>query len=275
MRWDTWVLRGQSGKAGDFDQRQYSEAVSELWRGASRASRRFAAQALDYDRFRPRYPEGVFDDIMQIANLSVGAAVIEVGAGTGLATEALVRRGLEVTAIEPAAKMAAVAEAKLGEGAQFFVGRFEDYPAGRSVALVASFNAWHWVQPEIALHRVAQLIEPSGFLALIWTEVIAWGQEPFEERLTEVFGSPWAKRLEHVDGSMQPIRGDDRFDDLQVRHHTFRRNLDAETFVAVTKTYGGHRTDQQYMVIKQIIDSEFGGAVEKVEDAALYIAQRR
>jgi hypothetical protein len=52
-------------------------------------------------------------------------------------------------------------------------------------------------------------------------------------------------------------------------------SLDAETFVAVTKTYGGHRTDQQYKVIKRIIDSEFGGAVENVEDAALYIAQRR
>ncbi len=274
-RWDSSVLCRQSGLAGIFDQRQYCEPVSDLWRGASQASQRFAAQALDYDRFRPRYPEGVFDDIMQIAELSVGAAMIEVGAGTGIATESLVNRGLEVTAIEPAAEMAAVAEAKLGHRAQFFVGRLEDYSAGHSVELVASFNAWHWIQPEVALDRVAELIEPSGFLALIWTEVIAWGQEPFEERLTEAFGSPWVKRLEHVDGSMQPIGDDDRFDDFQVRHHPFRRSLDAETFVAVTKTYGGHRTDQQYKVIKRIIDSEFGGAVEKVEDAALYIAQRR
>ncbi len=212
---------------------------------------------------------------MEIANLSVGATTLEVGAGTGIATEPLVERGLEVTAIEPAAEMAAVAEAKLADRAQFFVGRFEDYSARHSVNLVASFNAWHWVEPGLGVERAAELIEPGGFLALVWTEVIAWGQEPFEGRLTEVFGSPWVKRFEHVDGSMQPIRDDDRFDEFQVRHHPFTRRLDADTFVAATKTYGGHRTDDQYKAIKWIITSEFGGAVEKTEDAVLHIARRR
>jgi SAM-dependent methyltransferase len=249
--------------------------MSDLWRVANQASQRFGAQALDYDRFRPRYPEAVFDDIMEIANLSEGAATIEVGAGTGTATEPLVERGLAVTAIEPAAEMAAVAEAKLADRARMFIGRFEDYSAQRSVELVTSFNAWHWVEPRVALERVAELIEPNRYLALIWTEVISWGQEPFERRLAEVFGSPWEKRLEHVDGSIQPVRDDDRFDEFEVRHHPFTRSLDAETFVAVTKTYGGHRTDEQYRAIARIINSEFGGAIKKTEDAALYIARRR
>jgi trans-aconitate methyltransferase len=217
----------------------------------------------------------VFDDIMEIANLSGGAATIEVGAGTGIATEPLVERGLAVTAIEPAAEMAALAEAKLADRAQMFMGRFEDYSAQRSVELVASFNAWHWVEPRVALERVAELIEPGGYLALIWTEVISWGQEPLEQRLAEVFGSPWEKRFEHVDGSIQPVRDDDRFNEFQVRPHSFTRSLDAETFVAVTKTYGGHRTDEQYRAIEGIINNEFGGAIKKTEDAALYIARRR
>jgi len=249
--------------------------MSDLWRVASQASERFAAQALDYDRFRPRYPEVVFDDIMDIAKLSVGAATIEVGAGTGIATGPLVERGLAVTAVEPAFEMAAVAEAKLASRVQIFVGRFEDYSARRSVELVASFNAWHWVEPNVGVERAAQLIEPDGYLALIWTEVISWGQKPFEQRLAEVFGSPWEKRFEQVDGSIQLVRDDDRFDAFEVFHHPFTRSLDAETFVAVTKTYGGHRTDEQYRAIERIINSEFGGAVEKTEDAALYIARRR
>jgi SAM-dependent methyltransferase len=249
--------------------------MSDLWQVARQASQRFAAQALDYDRFRPRYPESVFDDIMELANLVAGAETIEVGAGTGIATEPLVDRGLVVTAIEPAAEMAAVAEAKLADRAQIVVSRFENYSPRRSVELVASFNAWHWVEPAVAVDRVGQLIKPGGYLALIWTEVVSWGQEPFEERLAEVFGSPWEKRLDHVDASMQPVVDDARFDDFEVRHHQFVRTLDAATFVAVTKTYGGQRTDEQYQAIERIINDEFKGEIEKVEDAALYLARSR
>jgi SAM-dependent methyltransferase len=180
-----------------------------------------------------------------------------------------------VTAIEPAAEMAAVAETNLVGRAQILVCRLEDCPPRRSVELIASFNAWHWVEPAVAVDRVAQLIKPGGYLALIWTEVVSWGQEPFEERLAEVFGAPWEKRIDHVDASMQPVRDDARFDDFEVRHHQFVRRLDAATFVAVTKTYGGHRTDEQYQIIERIINDEFEGEIEKVEDAALYLARRR
>jgi SAM-dependent methyltransferase len=248
--------------------------MSDLWREASRASQRFGEQASDYDRYRPRYPESVFDDIVTIAGIGPGAMAIEIGAGTGIATEPLVERGLAVTAIEPSAEMAAVAKAKLADRAQIFVDRFEDYQTSRSVQLVASFNAWHWVDPTMAVDSVAELIESNGFLALIWTEVVSWGQEPFEDRLADIFGDPWAKRLDHVDGSLQPIRNDVRFDEFQIRHHIFERSLDAADFVAVTKTYGGHRTAEQYEAIAKVINDDFG-VIKKVEHAALYMSRRR
>ena len=113
----------------------------------------------------------------------------------------------------------------------------------------------------------------DGLLALVWTEVVSWGQDPFEDGLAEVFGHPWEKRLDHVDGSLQPIRDDVRFDEIQVRHHVFERSLDAGDFVAVTKTYGGHRSYEQYESIAKVIDDDFG--VMKVEDATLYTARRR
>jgi hypothetical protein len=79
--------------------------MSDLWRVASEASDRFAAQALDYHRYRPRYPEGVFNDIVRLAGLSPGDKAIEIGAGTGIATQPLIECGLDVTAIEPAAAL--------------------------------------------------------------------------------------------------------------------------------------------------------------------------
>jgi methyltransferase (TIGR00027 family) len=74
-------------------------SVSDLWLAAAEASERFAAQALDYDRYRPRYPDDVFDDLAELAGLSFGDTLVEIGAGTGIATEPLVERGLDVTAM--------------------------------------------------------------------------------------------------------------------------------------------------------------------------------
>ncbi len=250
------------------------DLVSDLWRVADKASERFAAQACAYDRFRPRYPESVFDDIVRSTGLAVGDKAIEIGAGTGIATEPLVDRGLEVTAIEPSASLAELAESKVIGRAQFVIGRFEDFPPDSSVRLLVAFNSWHWVDPRIAVDLAAHLVEPGGSLALVWTEVISWGEELFEEHIAEVFGSPWVKRLDHVDGSLQPIKEDGRFDEFRVHHHPFERILDASTFVAVTKAYGVDHTDEQYEAIERIINDQFGGAIKKVEDAALYLATR-
>jgi SAM-dependent methyltransferase len=255
--------------------REYLEPVADLWEQSSEASDRFGAQALAYDRYRPRYPKAVFDDILGAADTTAGTEVIEIGAGTGIATQPLVRRGLSVTAIEPSPEMAALAQAKIGDRDSVVVSRFENCSAQGRVQLVTAFNAWHWVEPEAAVNRIAELLTPGGSLALVWTEVVSWGQEPFEERLAQISGHPWVKRMDHLDRSMRPIHDDPRFEDHLVLHQVFARAVDASTFVQVTRTYGGQRTDEQYEAMARTIAEEFGGSVTKVEDAALYIWRRR
>ena len=161
---------------------------------ADERSQAFDAMADAYDRYRQRYPEELFDDIVELAELGPGAKAIEIGAGTGLATGPLISRGLQVAAIEPAPAMSALARAKFGDKACFVDGRFEDWPESDGVELIAAFKAWHWVAPGTGRGLASRLLPPGGSLALVWTEVLSWGENDFEDRLAEVTGSPWPKR---------------------------------------------------------------------------------
>jgi hypothetical protein len=71
------------------------------------------------------------------------------------------------------------------------------------------------------------------------------------------------------------VQQDSRFGPLGEHHYRFERRLDAATFVAVTRTYGGPHSHDRDEIITTIIDQKFGGAVTKVEDAVLTLARRQ
>jgi hypothetical protein len=56
------------------------------------------------DRARAGYPEALFDDVVTAA-LSPGDAMLEIGAGTGKATEGFARQGLDIVTLEPGGEM--------------------------------------------------------------------------------------------------------------------------------------------------------------------------
>ena len=122
-----------------------------------RRAEAFGSAAEEYDRHRPRYPAAL------IAGLVADVArVLDVGAGTGIASARLVGAGAQVLAVEPDSRMARVAA---GKGIHVEQATFEDWqPAGRSFDLVVFAQSFHWVQPRVALKKVATILSPDGRL---------------------------------------------------------------------------------------------------------------
>ncbi|MGH7336525.1 MAG: class I SAM-dependent methyltransferase [Myxococcota bacterium] len=77
------------------------------------AASRFSNRADDYVRGRPGYPEALFDAVVALGRLAPGATIADLGAGTGMSTAPLLRRGFRVAAVEPNDAMRAAA-AELG-----------------------------------------------------------------------------------------------------------------------------------------------------------------
>ena len=125
----------------------------------------FGGAAANYDAYRPRYPDRLIDDVLA----PNAHRVLEGGAGTGIASMQLIERGADLLAIEPDARMAAVAQAK---GVRVELSTFEDWdPAGRRFDLVVFAASFHWVDPAVALPKIRAILDGGGKLALIWNRL--------------------------------------------------------------------------------------------------------
>jgi SAM-dependent methyltransferase len=124
----------------------------------------FGAAAAEYERARPTYPDAAVDWIVPAR----ARAALDVGAGTGKLTRALLGRGLAVTAVEPSEGMRQTLEAEL-PAARALAGAAEELPlADASVDLVTCAQAWHWVDTERAELEAARVLRPGGRLACVW-----------------------------------------------------------------------------------------------------------
>lgn len=244
--------------------------MGQLWEIATERTRQFDAEALAYDRFRPRYPEALFDDLLSLVD-SPSPTAIEIGAGTGIATVPLVERGVRVLAVEPSASMAEILTEKLRDEVEVIVDRFQDWVPDRVADLVVAFNAWHWVDPRIAVDRVAEVVRPGGALVLVWTEVLSYGPAVLQDAAGLHPDDP---SLDGIMSSRQTVDADERFDPPVVVAHEFSRSLDADSFIAVTRTYGGPHSPEREASIRTVIDESCGGAVTKAERATAFVYRR-
>ncbi|QWC85080.1 methyltransferase domain-containing protein [Nocardioidaceae bacterium] len=138
--------------------------TEEVFRDRERAES-FGSVAEAYDRFRPGYPDGMFDDLGAMAPGS-DATLLDIGCGTGRLSMGLARRGMDVLGLEIDAGMARVARE---HGLDVDVDSFEDWdPAGRSFDLITCAQAWHWLDPEGAFEKAVSLLRPDGLLACCW-----------------------------------------------------------------------------------------------------------
>lgn len=238
-----------------------------------------------YDRIRPRYPAEMFDDLMATAALRTRDAVLEIGAGTGIATEALLDRGLAVTVVEPDPRMLEVARRRLvGRSFRAFEGRFEDVEGGR-YGLVFAAGSWHWVDPGIGPSKAAEVLDPTGSLALAWN--LARPEDlPRPSGLDEAYRE---HAPELVEASQVRNRTQDHRRDTVVAsgcfaaadefRYPFTRSLATAEYCDLLATHSDHRMvgpdrlRRLLSAVGAVIDAH-GGTIELKYETLMYVFPR-
>ncbi|MFL6241073.1 MAG: class I SAM-dependent methyltransferase [Actinomycetes bacterium] len=135
-----------------------------------------------YDAARPSYPDDLYDAIERLAVPLHDACVVEVGAGTGIATTGLRDRGARVLAVDIGPGMLRRLRQRLPEQPAVLA-RAEQLPVrGGAVDLVCAAQAWHWVHPERGPLEVKRVLRRGGALAVWWNNVRADGERWYEDQ---------------------------------------------------------------------------------------------
>ena len=154
--------------------------------GARRAS--FGAYAAEYDAVRPEWPPTTVAWMLGSPTTGAVCRVVDVGAGTGKGTRAIAALGHDVIAVEPsdgmreamASSLAALPE-EVAKRITIMAGGAENMPLeGESADAITAFQAWHWVDAEVAAVEAARVLRPGGWLSMAWhqrSEDVGWTRE--------------------------------------------------------------------------------------------------
>jgi SAM-dependent methyltransferase len=239
-----------------------------------------------YDRFRPGYPRQIVEAIVADTG---PRPVLEIGAGTGKATKALVALGKKVHALEPDPRMAAVLDLNCRQpgGVEVLPYTLETAPlAPESYELALAAQSWHWVDPLVGYDLVAAALVPGGRLALMW-HTPRPRQGLFGEALAQLYSRmapaigrplPGANGID-LDPTADPA-ATVRFGDWTRLEHHWQREIDAAGLVGWLCSSSSHRMlplaarTELLTAVSALVD-EFGGMVTIDMATTAHLARRR
>ena len=136
-------------------------------------TKRFSDRVEEYVKYRPHYPQAVFDLLEKEIGLNASSVVADIGSGTGISSELFVENGLTVYAVEPNKEMREAAE-HLNSNRENFTsinGTAEQTTlSDQSIDVIVCAQAFHWFDHEKAKAEFNRVLKPDGHIVLVWNQ---------------------------------------------------------------------------------------------------------
>ncbi|MYA70687.1 class I SAM-dependent methyltransferase [Candidatus Poribacteria bacterium] len=236
----------------------------------------FNTAAVLYEDIRPGYPEELIQDIVELSGINDHSRILEVGCGTGKATQSFAERGYEMVCLDIGADLIAVAREKLSgfPNVSFVEQAFEAWKPENKFNLIISATAFHWVDPKVRYLRASEVLDTKGCLAVFSNQHVRKDEGFFAESqsLYDKYYSPMttnrpthATKFPGVEAFHSPIRG----------VYPWTQTYSSEQYIKLLSTYSGHIAlpdENRHCLfdgIVNLIETKYDGRVTKHYEAVL------
>ena len=250
----------------------------------------------NYDRARPSYPDALFDDLWEYLNEGRREQpdVVEVGPGTGQATQSLLERGAHVTAVELGPRLAAFLTRKFGAQPALSVvnAAFEraTLPEG-TWDLVFSATAYHWIEAEARTTKPYALLKADGVLAVVDTiQIRDEADRGYFERSQPLYARYWPDQATFVPApapdTVEPpiaaeLRASELFDDVRLWRYRWDQRYDVDAYMALVRSYSNTyelepgKRERFLADLQAFVEAEEGASVLRPLVITLVAGRRR
>ena len=220
-----------------------------------------------FDKYRPRYSEKLFAFLAEYLQIGPGRSVLELGPGTGQATDPILDTGCDYHAIELGENLFEMMKRKYGHYPNFSIVN-DDFIThdfqGRRFDMIYSAATIQWIPEEIAFSKTYDLLKPGGTLAMMYTKSeYKTSNEDLYNKIQKVYSEYFRPETEYKNGSFgytnAPNYG---YAELERYEFYGKREFTADEYAGFCGTHCDH------IVIPEPYKSKFfGGLRQAVADA--------
>lgn len=251
----------------------------------------FSKVIKDYDTARPGYPQELYDTVTDFAGIGAEANVLEVGAGTGQATDLFLQGDFWFDLLEVSDAQVAFLKQKYGANPKVTVKKdyFEQYAAEKRYDLIYSATAFHWVDSSVGYPKAWEMLKCGGTLAVFWhmssvtyyTGGIFNGLNKLKEKyLPEESLGFDAEGIRKVkEKRIAQIQSGGCFGEPKIYEYRWLDAYDADRYVTLLNTYSGTQTlsgERRRMYLGEVrayIQAN-GGTVGLPQHVMLYMVKK-
>lgn len=215
-----------------------------------------------YDKIRPEYPNELFHDIFEYCKHSNNKKAIEIGAGTGKATNHFLKAEYDVTAVELGDNMSEFLLKRFAEYKNFNVitAAFEEANIkDNNYDLIYAATAFHWVNAEIGLPKALRLLKNGGTIALFRYNMIPSAGEELYEEIQAIYDQYYYSYYKTNDRPVRKSKADFEksseiyksyrfedlgaygFNDVEMKFYDDQKAYNADEYIALLDTMSDHR----------------------------------
>lgn len=254
----------------------------------------FDKDVINYDKWRPRYCNQLFNDIIEHSKLNPEKECIEIGCGTGQATEPILKTGSSLLAIELGENFTEFTRNKFKSYKNFQVENadFEKIDLENNrFDLVFSGTAFHWITEEIGYPKVYNILKSGGTIALFWNKPEPESSDDLlhlkmQEVYQKYFGQEVVEKAKFERENLQEryaqiIGTIERYGFIEAEYRLYKqvREFTADEYVALISTYSenialAEPVRSQFLTGIRDAVYDFNNRIKVYDTIDLYLARK-